>query len=367
MARANRDCVPKEIAMTFPNVRPEKCKTPWVQGLRPFWPILLLAGLLIGGCADGPIGPPDAAEPSGVPIEPTGIFEVPFENRWGIYSLDLSTQKVDLIFSSAGGMAALRLNPEVDRFVFSMKVDGDDLEHTEIFTIAMDGSDLQRLTDNSQWDVYPAWSPDGKQIAYLSWRDSSLDIYIMQADGSDQKLLFDSGGHDADIHWLGDRIAFTRDSQIWIMMEDGSGEFQLTDPPGAGEWGDAVLPFGDYDPRISPDGSRVIFSRMVDDRSPHGNYDLLVVNSDGSNEALLSGSGYTQGLSSWSHSGDQILFIVSAIEDLGKYDLYVMNEDGTGIEDITPAYFPDNFLCHWGIFGRDDSKVYFLGEWWQGE
>jgi Tol biopolymer transport system component len=329
--------------------------------------ISVLLAALLSGCAGDSTDPTRAQGSTEQLPEPTATHEVQHENRWGIYSLDLSTQNVDLVFSSPDEITGLRLNPAEDRFVFSMQVGGNDLEHTEIFTIGVDGSDLQRLTENAHWDVYPAWSPDGAQIVFLSWRDSSLDIYIMQADGSDQKLLYDSGSHDADIHWLGDRIAFTRDSQIWIMQDDGSGAYQLTDPPCAGEWGDAVLPFGDYDPRINPDGSKVIFSRMVDDRSPHGNYDLYLVNIDGSNEMKLTDNGYTQGLSAWSHAGDRIIFIVSAIEDVGMYDLFELEVDGTGIENVTPAYFPDNFLCHWGIFSRDDTRIYFIGEWWQGE
>ena len=329
--------------------------------------ILLTVGFLIAGCNGGTGEATRVADVTESVSKPTVAHEVPHENRWGIYSLDLSTQEVELIFSSPDEMTSLRQNPAEDRFVFSMKLGGADYEHTEIFTVEMDGSDLQRLTDNNQWDVYPAWSPDGSKIAFLSWRDSSLDIYIMQADGSDQKPLYVSGGHDADIHWLGNQIAFTRDSQIWIMDEDGAGAHQLTDPPRAGEWGNAVLPFGDYDPRISPDGSRLIFSRLVDDRSPHGNYDFLLVDIDGSNEISLTANGYTQGLSSWSHSGNRILFIISGIDDVGKYDLYMMKGDGTEIQDITPSYFPDNFLCHWAVFSNDDTKIYFLGEWWSEE
>jgi Tol biopolymer transport system component len=284
--------------------------------------------------------------------------------RWGIYRLALDTQEVELLYSSKNEISALRLDSVNDRFVFSEKVGGDAYENSEVFTVGIDGQNLQRLTDNAFWDLYPVWSPDGSEIAFLSWRESTLDIYIMDADGSNQRLLYDSGFHDADIHWVDDQITFTSQSQIWIMQQDGTNARQLTDPPRAGEWGNANLPFGDFDPRISPDSFRVLFSRMVGDDSPHGNYDLFTVNLDGSNLFRLTETGYSQGLSSWSHAGDKILYIVAAIEDVGQYDLYFLNADGTGSRNITPDTFPADFLIHWAIYSQNDTDIYFVGEWW---
>jgi len=79
---------------------------------------------------------------------------------------------------------------------------------------------------------------------------------------------------------------------------DGLDARKLTDPPRAGEWGDAVLPFGNYDPRISSDSSQVVFERMVDDSSPHGNYHLYTVDMDGAGETRLTDNGWIQGLTS---------------------------------------------------------------------
>ena len=186
----------------------------------------------------------------------------------------------------------------------------------------------------------------------------------MNADGSNASSLYNSGSNEADIDWRGDLIVFTKDSSIWIMQSDGSGVRQVTKPPRAGEWGKANLPFGDYDPRISPDGARIVFERLVDDQSPHGNYDFFVVDISSSNEYRLTRSGFSQGLANWSNSGGQIVYIVAAIGATGQYDLYLMNADGTENRNITPLYFPPEYLCHWAVFSNDDLAIYLIGEWW---
>lgn len=231
--------------------------------------------------------------------------------------------------------------------------------------IGVDGTNFQRLTDNDFWDLYPVWSPGDSQIAFLSFREQDLDIYVMRSNGDSVRKLYDSGFHDADPSWGNERIAFTRNSQIWTIRDDGTDPVRLTDPPRAGEWGNANLPFGDYDPRWSPDGTKIVFERLEYDSSIHGNYNIFVINPDGSGETRLTDSGYSQGLANWSRAGDRIVYIVAAIGTNGKYDLYMMNADGTNNRNITPGYFPANFLCQAAMFSADDSKIFFTGEWWE--
>jgi Tol biopolymer transport system component len=107
----------------------------------------------------------------------------------------------------------------------------------------------------------------------------------------------------------------------------------------------------------------VLFSRLVDDASPHGNYDLYLIGTDGSNEHALTSTGYAQGLSQWSCSGEQILFIVAAIDDVGMYDLYLMDADGSNSRSITPSYFPEPFLCRSATFSVDGDSIFFIGQW----
>lgn len=290
---------------------------------------------------------------------------VPRAERWGLYSLDLASQETTLIYSASREIQSMRLNHRGDTIVFSQKMDGDANEHFEINTVGVDGANFKRLTDNALWDLYPAWSPDDNQIAFLSLRQTDLDIFVMNADGGDARLLYNSGGHDADIDWVGDRIVFTSNSRIWKIKSDGSGAAQITNPPRAGEWGQANLPFGDYDPRLSPDGTRIVFERLEADTDPQGNYNLFVIHADGSGETRLTSDGYAQGLAGWSRAGDRIVYIVAAISGTGQFDMYIVNADGTNIRNITPKYFPAEFLIHAAVFSGDDSKIYFIGEWWQ--
>ena len=299
--------------------------------------------------------------------------EVPHEGKWGMYTLDLETKQTELIYSSADKISRLRLNNAGDELVFSQQINRPGVDCgaeespinvcEEICSISIDGTNYRRLTDNEFSDLVPCWSSDDSQIVFLSFRET-MDIFVMDADGGNVRQVYDSGFHDSDMHCSGGKLVFTRNSQVWMMNEDGTGAVQVTDPPRAGEWGNAVLPFGDYDPCLSPDGGRIVFERLVDDETTHGNYNIYVINVDGSEETALTDTGYTQGIAAWSHSGEQIVYMVSAIGNDGKYHVYVMNSDGSENRDITPDYFPAEFLCHSPIFSKDDTKIFFVGEWY---
>ena len=76
-------------------------------------------------------------------------------------------------------------SPDGKRIAFSSNRDGN----LEIYVMNADGSQQTRLTNNSSFDDYPAWSPDGKRIAFTSYRDRKYEIYVMNADGSGMRQL----------------------------------------------------------------------------------------------------------------------------------------------------------------------------------
>ncbi len=90
----------------------------------------------------------------------------------------------------------------------------------------------------SIWNSCPNWSPDGTEIAFTSNRDGNDEIYVMNADGSNQTRLTYNDAYDGMPAWSpdGTRIAFEsrRDSNgsaIYVMNADGSNQTQLTKRP----------------------------------------------------------------------------------------------------------------------------------------
>jgi Tol biopolymer transport system component len=290
------------------------------------------------------------------------------DKKYGIYSMDLITKAVELIYSSDNSLHRVHENPVGTKLIFQEDFGGNTFHDSEICLINPDGTGYQRITSNLWLDAYPSWSPDGTKILFLSWLDypdNTLDIFVMNSNGTNPLELYDSGFHDADPHWVGTQIVFTRESQIWIMEDNGTNARQVTGFEFAGQQGNANLPLGDYDPRLNPTGDRICFDRMVDDQSTSGNYDFYKINTNGTEETAITSTGWQQFMAEWSHAGDQLLFTVAAKGGGGIFDMYTMNPDGSDLTNITPADWPAEFLCSYGIYSYDDLKIYFVGEWWE--
>ena len=91
-------------------------------------------------------------------------------------------------------------SPTGERIAFVTTDPGND----EIYTVTPDGSQSVRLTHNSwEWDKHPSWSPDGQQIVFWSNRESGRrQLWLMNADGSDQHNLSNNEYNDWDPIWI---------------------------------------------------------------------------------------------------------------------------------------------------------------------
>jgi TolB protein len=154
-------------------------------------------------------------------------------------------------------------------FVASRTADGN----ADIFSADIGGEAVINLTNDSAPDRGPAWSPDGRQIAFASRRGDNWDLYLMRADGGDLRRLTDDPAYDGEPAWSPDgaSIAFTssRNGNLDIYQLDLASRAvqQVTDDPAA-----------DYQPSWSPDSSQIAFTSWRD-----GNQEIYAVGVPSSN------------------------------------------------------------------------------------
>ena len=223
----------------------------------------------------------------------------------------------------------------------------------EIYSMNPDGSGVSRLTNSGGHDVAPAWSPDGKRIAFVSLRQDSFgEIYVMNADGSGVRRLTESGGIDTSPTWSkdGKRIAFVSmrndpAGDIYAMNDDGSGVSRVTDAAGT-----------DADPSWSPDGKQIAFVSARDGASDQTT-DLYVVTLDGLQVTRLTNESVDTDVRepSWAPGGKQIAYSTafdSGDDNILTSDVFVINIDdrqisrltdgpGTAVQDLAPSWSPD--------------------------
>ena len=150
----------------------------------------------------------------------------------------------------------------------------------ELYIARPDGKDEKRLTSDPATDAHPAWSPDSKHIAFASDRWGDLEIAMLEVESGKVTRLTTSRGLDDYPAWSpdGKRIAFTsnreRNLEVYVMDADGKNVRQLTKAPGCYNGG----------PFFSPDGTKVIFRS---DRKKKDHLQLFVINVDGTGERAL--------------------------------------------------------------------------------
>lgn len=147
-------------------------------------------------------------------------------------------------------------SPDGTKIVFTSHPASDDpinSVHTEIYTINPDGTGLTQLTFNNYEERAPSWSPDGSRIVFIAsvgthpgTPGQKFEICVMNADGTNFVQLTDNAVFDGTPTFSpdGQKILFHRTmppppmtterqtQQLWMMNADGTGQMQLTFPPG---------------------------------------------------------------------------------------------------------------------------------------
>jgi TolB protein len=214
----------------------------------------------------------------------------------------------------------------------------------EIYSMNSDGSARTRLTTASADDVDPAWSPDGREIAFSRYTNGALRIWVMNADGSDQRSLGVAGDQPS---WApdGSMLAFRCTSEICTANRDGTNLTNITHSIAA-----------DRSPAWSPDGMKIAFWTDRDPATPNVCCikDIALMNPDGTSATLVTHDPTSDYDPSWSPDGTKILFVSDRAQGAaGGQLLHTMNPDGS---DVTPV---DSLHGYEPVYSPDGSKIAF--------
>lgn len=211
------------------------------------------------------------------------------------------------------------------------------LDPFDIYTANADGSGLERLTRYGIYTAEGTLSPNGQSIVFTSLKDGDLDIYTMKIDGSDVKRLTDAPGYDGGPFYspdgtrivyrawhpvdtaltnyqalLHERLVRPNRMEIWVMNADGSDQHQVTSLGGA-----------NFAPYFTPDGKQIIFASNY--KNPHSrNFDLYLVNLDGSGLEQVTTHPEFDGFPMFSPDGRQLVWASDRHgEKLGETDIFI--------------------------------------------
>jgi len=225
---------------------------------------------------------------------------------WEIYSSDSAGNQVRRLtyFKEARIKKGPVWSPDGKRIAFHADIDGG----AQLFVMDRDGKNLRQLTDLPGYNVEPSWSQNGAALLFNSiLPDGKAQMYTLPIGGGEARPLHRSEAHD----WypkqtLLGNVLFSSDREregqfeIYAIGTEGLEPEQLTHGQGAS----AMFP------EISPDGHHILFNSNRDDPelSDSGEYNLYMIDRDGSNLKQLTDLPGQELHAKWFPYGDQIIF-----------------------------------------------------------
>lgn len=240
---------------------------------------------------------------------------------------------------------------------YTSKQDGN----FEIYTMNADGTNPRNISKNEKLDYGSCWSHNGKTIYFYSNRDGNEEIYSMNADGTNPINLTNNNASDRipDISPNGKLLAFysNRDhenGEIYLMNVSDKTTIRLTNND-----------FYEESPCFSSNSKKLLFTREileVKDSVKASNGDIYLLDLKTKEETRLTFKrGFDSG-AKFSPDNKKIAFY-GRDEITGNYDIFIMNSDGSEIENLTndtlqdfsPVWSPDG---NWLAFTRGNSENY---------
>ena len=204
----------------------------------------------------------------------------------------------------------------------------------EIFVVDYDGVNAAPITGNQSINLSPRWSPDGRLIAYTSYRNGNPDLFVLNFDSGRRDVLSAQRGLNVtpawspDGQWLAFAMSAGGGTNLSLMPKGGGTPRPLTTGPAIS-----------VSPSFSPNGRQIVFNS---DRG--GSPQIYAMDVEGTNLRRLTFQGNYNASPRWSPRGEKIVFMCR----LGGNQICLINPDGTGLQQLTtlgnnedPAWSPD--------------------------
>lgn len=188
-------------------------------------------------------------------------------------------------------------SPDGTRLVFFLPWDGEPRER-EIFVVHRDGTGLTDVTCNDVEDANPAWSPEGRWIAFFTSVNGWLQVAVMRPDGTGRRVLTEGPAHNHSPEWSPDGRELLFESNhggVWdlhLLDIVTNGRTRLTDTP-----------YRDGRPSWSADPNRILFYSDI-----AGNEEIYVMDRDSLTPTRLTDHPASDFNPSWDHNGG-VLFV----------------------------------------------------------
>ena len=231
--------------------------------------------------------------------------------------------------------------------------------HKEIFLMDADGENQRPITAHKSISMSPDWGPTGESIAYVSFYGGSPGIYLAEVATGQKRPVVTQGGFNTSPSFSNDgqRIAFSRsvegNVEIFVANRDGSGLKRLTHSPGI-----------DTNPAWSPTGREIAFTS-----SRAGNPHIYVMDSEGANNRRVTFIGDYNDGAAWAPDGTKIAHATrrGAAFDIALTDLVTLESrilaGGPGSEE-TPVFSPDGrriaFASSRSSGSRRETQIYVM-------